>query len=88
MPCIFFAQPIVSRRTKFHRGLMMKSLPLSPPLRRSDFVYDLFEHLTPGEASGGGGKAGKGMGRQHTVIKRGGRSSRKRATVSSQFKVQ
>jgi myosin X len=53
---------------------------------RSDFVYDLFEHLTPGEASGGGGKAGKGMGRQPTVIKRGGRSSRKRATVSSQFK--
>ena len=54
---------------------------------RSDFVYDLFEHLSPGEHGGGGGKGGKGMGRKPTMIKRGGRSSRKKATVSSQFKV-
>ncbi len=38
---------------------------------------------------GGGGGGGAGMGRRPTMIRKGGgRPSRKRATVSSQFKVQ
>jgi hypothetical protein len=47
---------------------------------RSDFVYDLFEHMSVSE-SGGGRKTTTMVG------KRGGKPSRKKATVSSQFKV-
>ena len=47
---------------------------------RSDFVYDLFEHMSVSD-QGGGGKRPTMMG------KRGGKPSRKKTTVSSQFKV-
>ena len=47
---------------------------------RSDFVYDLFEHMSVSD-QGGGGKRPTMMG------KRGGKPSRKKKTVSSQFKV-
>ena len=47
---------------------------------RSDFVYDLFEHMSVSD-QGGGGKRPTMMG------KRGGKPSRKKMTVSSQFKV-
>ncbi len=42
-------------------------------------MYDLFEHMS--ESDSGGGKRPAMMG------KRGGKPSRKKATVSSQFKV-
>ena len=45
----------------------------------SDFVYDLFENMSVSESGGG---------RKPTMMgKRGGKPSRKKATVSSQFKV-
>ncbi len=51
---------------------------------RSDFVYDIFEHMNIEESGGGGG--GGMIGRKPTALgKRGGK--RKKATVSSQFKV-
>ena len=49
---------------------------------RSDFVYDLFEHMSAGDQGGGGGLA-----RRATTKKVGGKPSRKKPTVSSQFKV-
>ena len=54
----------------------------SPP--RSDFVYDLFEHMTLAPQGGGG----RGHPRQPTMLKSRGnvKPSRKKATVSSQFK--
>ena len=48
---------------------------------RSDFVYDLFEHMSVSSHGGGGGIA------HRSVMRRGGKPSRKKATVSSQFKV-
>ena len=60
-------------------------LSISPFLtHRSDFVYDLFDHMSIEEDGGGGG--GAIVGRKPTALgKRGGK--RKKATVSSQFKV-
>ena len=50
----------------------------APSFFRSDFVYDLFEHMSASDAGG----------RKTTMVgKRGGKPSRKKATVSSQFKV-
>ena len=49
---------------------------------RSDFVYDLFEYMSAGDQGGGGGLA-----RRATTKKVGGKPSRKKPTVSSQFKV-
>ena len=53
-------------------------------LFRSDFVYDLFEHMSVGDQGGGGGG---GLARRVTTKKLGGKPSRKKPTVSSQFKV-
>ncbi len=47
---------------------------------RTDFVYDLFAHMTLEEESGGAG------GRAFKMERRQG--PKKKATVSSQFKVQ
>lgn len=53
--------------------------PLSTSANSSDFVYDLFEYMHVSESGGG---------RKPTMMgKRGGKPSRKKATVSSQFKV-
>ena len=46
-------------------------------------MYDLFEHMNFSQEAGGRGR----MGKQPTMMgKRGGKPSRKKATVSSQFK--
>jgi len=50
---------------------------------RSDFVYDLFEHMSTTEPGAGGG----GRPSRPTMIRKAGKPSRKKATVSSQFKV-
>ena len=55
-------------------------LPLIPACR-SDFVYDLFEHMSLSETAQGPG--GSGIGRRMSLKRKGGR---KKATVSSQFK--
>ena len=51
---------------------------------RSDFVYDLFEYMNVDGGSSGGGIQSR---RPTALGKRGGKPSRKKATVSSQFKV-
>lgn len=49
-------------------------------LTRSDFVYDLFAHMTLDEDTSSGGRAFK-------MDRRGG-GAKKKATVSTQFKVE
>ena len=58
-------------------------LPTTPhrSAYRSDFVYDLFEHMALSDT--GQGPGGSGIGRRMSLKRKGGR---KKATVSSQFK--
>ena len=46
-------------------------------------MYDLFEHMSMSQQGGGGG----GLGHRQAAFKKGGKPSRRKATVSSQFKV-
>ena len=51
------------------------------PAGRSEFVYDLFEHMALSDS--GQGPGGGGIGRRMSLKRKG---ARKKATVSSQFK--
>ena len=58
----------------------MSLFPLLPA-GRSEFVYDLFEHMALSDT--GQGPGGGGIGRRMSLKRKG---ARKKATVSSQFK--